>query len=321
MELGLNFEEDNEFQFDKASQPSNPEQKGTGYKIRQCKSKWFDDPDSSFFKENEKLKYSAEMAYVEGRYEDAIRFYEAVLPLTKASSMGTRRDVMEGLARSHLKLENHRLAEEKATALHSTSHENNIDHLTVSHGLLAEVYRILDRHAQELEHLAKAITIHPFYSDNWMRLGLLLKRWSKNTEQLVPAQLEILKKHTKDCYAFCFIRTLILTRSVQKTVLSFAKAKNVRCQKIMNEKIRDLKLSEDVYERFELFASMDLHANRYNRDDKEDDEKEEFQDLGSSKRASDLEKSATSNEALIKNLKDSDFLINFQNNWFSFIVE
>ena len=57
------------------------------------------------------------MAYVEGRYEDAIRFYEAVLPLTKASSMGTRRDVMEGLARSHLKLGNHRLAEEKATAL------------------------------------------------------------------------------------------------------------------------------------------------------------------------------------------------------------
>lgn len=284
------------------------------------------------------------MAYVEGRYEDAIRFYEAVLPLTKASSMGTRRDVMEGLARSHLKLENHRLAEEKATALvsrfeevkicgefillvllillqHSTSHENNIDHLTVSHGLLAEVYRILDRHAQELEHLAKAITIHPFYSDNWMRLGLLLERWSKNTEQLVPPQLEILKKRTKDCYAFCFIRTLILTRSVQRTVLSFAKAKNVRCQKVMNEKIGDLKLSEDVYERFELFASMDLHANRYNRDDKEDDEKEEFQDLGSSKRASDLEKSATSNEALIKNLKDSDFLINFQNNWFSFIVE
>ena len=39
MELGLNFEEDNEFQFDKASQPSNPDQKGTGYKIRQCKSK------------------------------------------------------------------------------------------------------------------------------------------------------------------------------------------------------------------------------------------------------------------------------------------
>ena len=75
---------------------------------------WFDNVENP---SNVELKHSADHAYLTKDYARAIDLYSKALEVTTKKNMSSRRDILEGLARSNLKLENSEEAEKWAKAL------------------------------------------------------------------------------------------------------------------------------------------------------------------------------------------------------------
>lgn len=322
MELGLNLE-DYDFQGHSQKDSDNSISKSAAldYQAKQCPHKWFDKTEIPMEETDvQTLKFAADQAYLEKDYGKAFQFFEHTLKRTSKKNMSNRRDIMESMARCALHQKHLNQALEWASELHKTSHPNNIDHLTVSHDLLSQIYEARGEPQESLAHLSRIVHFHPFVPDFWTRIGQGYVGLNGQT-----VAYPISNSHLKQVQAFCFIRALVLLQRVEKTVRSFAKKPNEEGQKTLLQKIRSFALHPEEADRLQFFASIDIANPRLDSKTGDDQsattDEGDFQDLGRSERMKALEKE-------FENVPDSDPQWNpsqlieaFELEWFKFLVE
>ena len=194
---------------------------------------------------------------------------------------------------------------------HATSHRNNEDHLTVSLGVLSEVYAASGDHLRAISCLGQIITYHPFVSDFWLRLASSYCSVS-DTSTLPPVS----SKFRKEVAAFCRVRAAVLLDNVASTVKSFVKEKNSILFAGIKKELDDLKLPQELIDRMELFAVMDIYAAK---DKAEAAANGDFQDLGRSARLKAIEEGFRTDGLTAEVAGDS--VEAFEKEWFSFLVE
>ena len=184
--------------------------------------------------------------------------------------------------------------------------------MTVSCNLLASIYEIKSDFLKEISNLCTIISNHPLVPEFWIRLG-------KSYSKLECLNLPISSKFSKQVQSFCFIHALILLKTVERSVKSFSKDKNEKLQIDLKFKLKEMKLSEEEYERTEMFASLDIFKKR---DVEKDDEKAEFEDLGKSVRLAKIEAAfQEAQEQDEKDQNDLEIVSAFEKEWFSFVIE
>ncbi|TRY64236.1 hypothetical protein TCAL_03550 [Tigriopus californicus] len=324
MELGLNLEDDDfQGQSKKDSDNTISNSASLSYLAKQCPHKWFDNAQGPIGEADvQTLKFNADQAYLEKDYVKAFRFYEEVLKRTSKKNMSNRRDMMESLARCALHQNRSSQALEWALELHNTSHPNNIDHLTVSHDLLSQVYDAQGDSEESLAHLSRIIHIHPFVPDFWTRIGQCYVNFKDKI-----LEYPISKSNLKQVQAFCFIRALVLLQRVETTVRSFAKEPNVKGQKVLLEQIRSFSLHPEEADRLHFFASLDIAHSRSDaksgdaQSSASDSDGKDFQDLGRSERIKALEKEFENVPDSRAEWNPSMVIEGFELEWFKFMVE
>ena len=188
--------------------------------------------------------------------------------------------------------------------------------MTVSLGLLSLVHARRGDHLSNIHCLTGILRHHPFVQDFWSRLGEAYLA----AEDTDLAQLPLSSRHRTLCAAFCLIRSVVLLRTVEKSVKGFVKAGNLNKQAADSAKMDALKLKLELTDRIQLFATMDVY-NRQQQQQKE----EEFEDLGRSVRMKALESSYEGAEEKEGGAQECDLAVKavseFENEWFGFLEE
>ncbi len=200
---------------------------------------------------------------------------------------------------------------------HSTSHSNNVDHLTISRRLLAEVSRALGRTLAELSNLSAVASIHPFAPDPWMSLADAYDRLREEEAVHLPVSGGR-HKLREEAAAFCLVRANVLLRTVDKTVRSFARAANKRQEEEIKERLKEKRLSAEEADRMELFASMDVFGRR---EGEEVGRGREFEDLGKSARQRAIEESYREEAEGTGSEDEVEIVSKFEKEWLLFLVE
>ena len=219
------------------------------------------------------------------------------------------------LVRTQIKMTKNLLAIRRSVGRflqHATSHRNNEDHLTVSLGVLSEVYAACGDHLRAISCLGQVITYHPFVSDFWLRLASSYCS-VPDTSTLPP----ISSKFRREVAAFCRVRAAVLLDNVASTVKSFVKEKNGVLLAEIKKELDVLKLPQELIDRMELFAAMDIYAAR---DKAEAAASGDFQDLGGSARLKAIEEGFRT-DGLTAEVAACDSAEAFEKEWFSFLVE
>ena len=187
--------------------------------------------------------------------------------------------------------------------------------MTVSLGVLSEVHRASGDHLEALACIAQIISYHPFVSDFWLQLAASYS--SVSDASTLPT---ISSKFRTEVSAFCRVRAAILLENVSGTVKSFVKEKNATLVGEIKRELNALKLPQELIDRMELFAVMDIYAAK-DKTAAGGDEKEEFQDLGRSARLKAIEEGYQRKDGCAAVEVVGGKLDAFENEWFSFLVE
>ena len=183
----------------------------------------------------------------------------------------------------------------------------------MSLGVLSEVHRAGGDHLEAMACIAQIISYHPFVSNFWLQMAATYSSVS-DASTLPPISSKFLTEVT----AFCRVRAAILLENVSGTVKSFVKEKNATLIGEIKKELDALKLPQELIDRMELFAVMDIYAAKDKAAAAE--EKEDFQDLGRSARLKAIEEGYQSKGGSATEVVGGK-LEAFENEWFSFLVE
>ena len=186
--------------------------------------------------------------------------------------------------------------------------------MTVSLGVLSEVHRANGDHLEAIACLAQIISYHPFVSDFWLQMAS-----SYSSISVASTLPPISSKFRTEVAAFCRVRAAILLENISATVKSFVKEKNATLIGQIKQELNALKLPQELIDRMELFAVMDIYAAR-DKTAAAAEEKEEFQDLGRSARLKAIEEGYQRKDGLAVEIAGGK-LEAFEIEWFSFLVE
>ena len=181
----------------------------------------------------------------------------------------------------------------------------------MSLGVLSEVHRAGGDHLEAMACIAQIISYHPFVSNFWLQMAATYSSVS-DASNLPP----ISSKFLTEVAAFCRVRAAILLENVSGTVKSFVKEKNATLIGEIKKELDALKLPQELIDRMELFAVMDIYAAK----DKAAAAEENFQDLGRSARLKAIEEGYQSKGGSAAEIVGGK-LEAFENEWFSFLVE
>ncbi|XP_018007414.1 uncharacterized protein LOC108665192 [Hyalella azteca] len=123
------------------------------------------------------LKHKADYYYLKQNYSKATDYYEQMLSLVPDSSVVTRRECQDNLARCYSKQNLHCKALQFSHALHQTS--KTVEHLTVSLTSLLDSHIACGLLPQALMSCMKLLAIHKLNSHLWLRLAYLMSCLSK----------------------------------------------------------------------------------------------------------------------------------------------
>ena len=166
----------------------------------------------------------------------------------------------------------------------------------------------------EIYHLCLILQHHPFNPEYWLRIGLAYRRLNGDAAKKLPYSNDF----RLQLIAFCFVRTLTLLRTVEKTVRDFSKEQNEQRQKSVKSELRAMKMNEDEYERIEMFAAMDV----FNRNNAKNEENSDFEDLGKSDRMKKIEDGFKGVKIdLNRKIDYIQIVADFERKWFNFLVQ
>lgn len=167
MEIGASFDDDF---FEKS--PDKKEKVPLQYNAKICSPKWFMDPqciDDGHPDLLKNLRHQADFCYFTNKYEDACKIYQRCLEIVPANNSVVRRECMENLARSYLRMGQSEKSLEWALRLHEIAY--TADQLLVAYNLLAVVCHKLGRFAEENEALECCLEAHRLFPDLWLRFA------------------------------------------------------------------------------------------------------------------------------------------------------
>lgn len=141
-----------------------------------CNSEWFNsDSYNNCEDASNLLKFQAYHLYYHRKYmESAQKYIKCLEMLDDSNNLATKRDCLEGIARSFLHLEMHEEALQYALQLHSLS--QNIDQNIVDWNLLGDICHQTKRYKDELQYLQNCLKYHPWNYDFWLRLAFCYAR-------------------------------------------------------------------------------------------------------------------------------------------------
>lgn len=173
------------------------------YQARLCEEGWFMEvkPDQLVSQEDELgvKKFAADYLYLNKLFDVAAVKYNEIMDCLPESSVTSRRECQENLARCHIKAGAPEMAVIHAEKLHSTS--KTFDQLTVSYSLLMDVYLSAMKYGDALIAAQNLISLHPDNGHFWMKLGYVYACVKKITlpsvQQLLNAHLPYPEKSSK----------------------------------------------------------------------------------------------------------------------------
>lgn len=164
------------------------------YQARKCEAGWFLEvnPDQLVSQEDEfgVKKFTADYLYLNKSFDVAAAKFEEILDSLPESSITSRRECQENLARCHIKAGFPDKAVAHVEKLHSTSKTH--DQLTVSYSMLLDVYLAVGRYDDALTAAQNLISLHPDNGHFWMKLGYVYACVNKIT---LPNVVRLLNDH------------------------------------------------------------------------------------------------------------------------------
>jgi len=312
MDLGLNYE-DGDFV---ASKVRRGQEKAKAYVPKNCQFEWFvgDEAES---------KHNADLAYFNGEYDKAAELYRKVLDRDQGKARGVFQTATktDELARALLRAGRIEEAEEWADKLLASANPSNVDALVVGFDILRRIHSARKDPLGEAKCLASIIdTHHSILPGLWSDLGDAYARLSDSStaakEQLpVSDQVGPLRVALG-----CYLRALALLKTVEATVLTFAKTSNTLEQADLEAKIEQLASDQIGFDRAQVQAQMirDITGGAAHSPVETE---QDFQDLESlAKRKlkvmEDLETTKEDNQ-------ESKFvsMTAFENKWFGFMLK
>lgn len=211
--------------------------------------------------------------------------------------------------------------------VHSTKRAN-VDQTITSLDLLAKVYNKKCDPINEVKCLSSIIQLnHSLLPDLWIRLGesynCLHQRITKDNPKVSTenfAQFSIKPDYVICC---CFVRALVLLKTVEATVISFASKANNTSQGYLNAEIEKLRsknnISHEELNHIKCEMTKDIF-NRYNTSNVKTTDPKEFVDLGSSKNQKVLPAHEDKMSQYL-NVCQMCNITEFENTWFGFLTK
>ena len=328
MELFLNLD-DEDFHSSSKKPHSNPDAK---YTPKLCPPEWFmtvKNPPKEVRIVAE-TKYAADYAYMKRNYREAINLYTQVVEESSKHKSGNAfvREAIESLIRSYLKTDNLDEALSKSEFLLTLTKRINLDHTIICLDLLANAYNRKERPLSEIECLTSIIQLnHSLLPDLWIRLGKAYKcldarQNGKETDVISTDAFPQFSKQP-DCVIYCcFIRALVLLKTVEGTVISFASSANTSAQEHLKDEILKIghksSISEGKLDYLKREMSKDIF-NRYGTNSSLQNHNEaDFVDLGSSKHRKEFQDREGATQ--VSNLCQISNVAEFENKWFGFLA-
>jgi len=239
------------------------------------------------------VKMSADYHYFLKDFTKAKILYKRVLSTPGINrSAAVRRDVVEGVARSCLKLGEFKEAKEFSDTLYSSSVSTNVDHMAVSISLHLDIALASKDELLEEYWLMRLIELHSLVPRYWVHLGNRFKK----------------KERILESYC-CLVRAWELLRAVERSVGSFAKESNAKMKLAVEDALDKLEIVDRTYDEVKIAMTSDIFGTG-------DVDAEEFEDLGRSARLKKLEEEFE--EADVKGDDDvEEFIDRFNHKWFS----
>lgn len=241
------------------------------------------------------VKMSADYHYFLQDFTKARNLYKQVLSTPGINrSAAVRRDVIEGVARSSLRLGDFKEAEEFSDTLYSSSVSSNVDHMAVSISLKLDIAVASQYDLLEDYWLRRLIELHSLVPKYWLQLGNRLRIKDKIVESYC-----------------CLVRARELLRAVERSVGSFAKEGNAKMKLVVEDAIDKLEIADRTYDEVKIAMTSDIFGTG-------DTDAQDFEDLGRSARLKKLEEEFSENETGVKGDDDvEEFIEKFNHKWFS----
>jgi len=188
-----------------------------------------------------------------------------------------RREISDGLSRSHLKAGKYDCALLATKELEKTC--KNKWQFAGLHSLIAEIYNSMQDFEKELKHLQSAIMVHQLNSDLWLRISKCYHSMLSSDDIFVEEALKLSKKADSSWHAAAsLIRALTVLKSVSRNHgrgTTFGKARILSAMEKLQPVIASLPFG--FVSKAEKALSRDIYSVEQQR------ENTEFEDLGSSK--------------------------------------
>lgn len=171
MELGLDLEDDTLFDL---SKQRCKEICREPYAVKNCPPRWFNGLNTLAISKTDEqtvMKYRGDEAYLEGKFDTALDFYQQCQYLLQPNNITMRRGIEEDKSRCHLKL--HKIDEALNSAKKVAEMAQNFDQMTSALMLLLDIYNTAGYHKGMVYTLIKQLLLHPNNSSFWMQLGHL----------------------------------------------------------------------------------------------------------------------------------------------------
>lgn len=253
------------------------------YHAKVCEPQWFcaDDAletDDSLEKQKV-MKFRGDLAVRKGEHQKALEAYSACLEWISENNLNIRRDVLEGMARCSIKMEDKDKALELVELLNKEA--SNTCHLTSILLLRVAIFQHFGDVGAKILCLQELCSLLPFNPWHWLDLGhtcLQLLRTDRTTESQSLNGYEVAKLPSsvdsadsnedtiwlKACT--CFIRSRLLLRILQQQQSSFVLKRNEKGMEEADQALHHLNPTETTRQRLTEVMSEDLIPEKMRED-------------------------------------------------------